>query len=157
PVAEMDESDEPESDDADAEDAGAGEPEPGENDEPETGEGGEGGEGDDGEKAARRAKADKPFVMPPDELAVPLGEYGLMQPPQPQNVLVRNATIWTSGPKGVIEQGVLLVIDGKVAFVGSVDEWEQDDSQHKLRSDLMMIDAAGKHVTPGLIDCHSHT
>ena len=151
PVAEMDESDEPESDDADAEDAGDGEPEPGENDKPET------GEGDEGEKAARRAKADEPFIMPPDELAVPLGEYGLMQPPQPQNVLVRNATIWTSGPRGVIEQGVLLVIDGKVAFVGSVDEWEQDDSQHKLRSDLMMIDAAGKHVTPGLIDCHSHT
>jgi imidazolonepropionase-like amidohydrolase len=99
---------------------------------------------------------DAPFEMPPDNLNHPFGDYGLAAPPQPQSILLTNATIWTSGPRGVISDGVMHVHDGKIAFVGGRDEWT------KLIAGARMphydtIDATGKHITPGLIDCHSHT
>src|SRR5262245_14732074 len=69
-------------------------------------------------------------------------------PPPPRPVLVKNATIWTMGPTGIIERGDLLVVDGKVQKVGG---------SISAPSGATVIDAAGKHVTPGIIDCHSHT
>jgi len=65
-----------------------------------------------------------------------------------ETVLVRNATIWTQGPKGKIEKGDLLARDGKIVSVGS---------GIAAPAGATVIDAQGKHVTPGLIDCHSHT
>jgi N-acetylglucosamine-6-phosphate deacetylase len=59
---------------------------------------------------------------------------------------VRNATIWTSGPDGILQNADLLIVNGKIEQIG-----EGIDA-----SDAMIIDATGKHVTPGLIDCHSH-
>src|SRR5262249_60382543 len=65
-----------------------------------------------------------------------------------QVVLVRDATIWTQGPAGTLEHADLLVKDGKVVRVGS---------GIAAPAGATVVDAAGKHVTPGLIDCHSHT
>ena len=69
------------------------------------------------------------------------------QPP-PGPVLIKNATIWTMGPAGIIAKGDLLVVGGKIAKVGGTID---------SPSGAKVIDAAGKHVTPGIIDCHSHT
>ena len=69
-------------------------------------------------------------------------------PARPAAVLVRDATIWTSGPAGRLEHADLLVRDGKVAAVGAKLE---------APAGATVIDAAGRHVTSGLIDCHSHT
>ena len=52
-----------------------------------------------------------------------------------------------SGP--AIEQGVLLVQDGKIKAVG-------DARAVRLSSDVQRIDVAGKTIMPGLIDSHSH-
>lgn len=83
-----------------------------------------------------------PDIFPP-------GEYGLMKPPeQPSNVLVKNVTIWTQGPEGKLVDVDLLVTKGKIAKVGS---------NLQAPKDALVVDASGKHVTPGLIDCHSHT
>ncbi len=66
----------------------------------------------------------------------------------PGTVLVRHATIWTQGPEGRLEDADLLVREGKILRVGrNLD----------APSDAVVVDATGKHVTPGLIDCHSHT
>ena len=65
----------------------------------------------------------------------------------PKEVLVRGATVWTSGPEGILEDADLLVRDGKVAKVGR---------GLKARSDAFVVEGAGRHVTAGLIDCHSH-
>ena len=92
------------------------------------------------------AKTQDPLAFVPRTL--PLGEYGLEQPPQRQDVLVRNATVWTCGPQGRLEGTDLLVVDGKVKAVGKGLAAPQG---------VTVIDASGKHVTPGLIDCHSHT
>ncbi|UCH11355.1 MAG: amidohydrolase family protein [Fidelibacterota bacterium] len=83
----------------------------------------------------------------------PEGAYGRPElPGQPAAVLVRNATIWTSGPEGVIQGGDLLIEGGKVSAVG-----RGLNVPRKSRKDLVEIDGTGKHVTPGVIDEHSHT
>jgi imidazolonepropionase-like amidohydrolase len=79
----------------------------------------------------------------------PAMEYGIESiPEQPSAILVRNATIWTMGEQGIVENGDILLRDGKVTEVG------QD-----LRAprNAVIIDAEGKHVTPGLIDPHIHS
>ena len=93
---------------------------------------------------------DEDFQMPPQELVYPLGAYGLSGLPEAQDVLITNATVWTSGPDGIIENGEMEIRDGKIAYVGS-PRAQLDTAQ------MLVIDAAGKHVTAGLIDCHSHT
>lgn len=69
-------------------------------------------------------------------------------PDQPAHVFIRGATIWTSGPQGVLENADLLIEKGKVLKVGR---------GLSAPSDALVIDGAGRHVTAGLIDCHSHT
>jgi imidazolonepropionase-like amidohydrolase len=60
-------------------------------------------------------------------------------------VLVRNATVWTQGPQGAGERRPAGAA-GKVVQVGRT---------HAPRG-AVVIDATGKHVTPGLIDPHTH-
>ena len=79
----------------------------------------------------------------------PAMEYGREeQPEQPKHLLIRNATIWTMGPQGVLENADLYIKDGKVEEVG------QDLREPR---GAVVIDAQGKHVTPGLIDAHLHS
>lgn len=68
---------------------------------------------------------------------------------RPQSILVRNATIWTCGPQGILTNASLLISDGKVQEMGSF--------KVELSADTLVIDAQGKHITPGLIDAHSHS
>ena len=67
----------------------------------------------------------------------------------PKSVLIRNATVWTCGPQGTLTNASVLISGGKVRQVGHF--------KAELSHDTLVIDASGKHVTPGLIDCHSHT
>lgn len=78
----------------------------------------------------------------------PLGAFGRSEPPpQPPVVALVHATLWTAGPQGIVEKGSLLIRDGKIAAVGpNLD----------IPPDALVLDLAGKHVTPGIIDCHSH-
>ncbi len=100
-----------------------------------------GGAGDDEEK---------PHVPAPETYPTPLSAYGLMQPLQrPAGaVLVKNATVWTSGPEGILENADILIENGRFSAIGK---------NLAAPSGAMVIDAQGKHITPGLIDCHSHT
>ena len=65
----------------------------------------------------------------------------------PPSVVVRGATIWTSAESGRLEGADLLIVDGKIKALGKNLE---------APADAAVIDAEGKHVSPGLIDCHSH-
>jgi imidazolonepropionase-like amidohydrolase len=66
----------------------------------------------------------------------------------PPAVLIRNATIWTSGPLGILTNATLIVSGGKILTVGNLNS---------ELTNALVIDAAGETVTPGIIDCHSHT
>jgi len=79
----------------------------------------------------------------------PAMEYGRKSAPeQPDHVIVRNATIWTMGAEGILENADLLIRSGVVADVGY---------NLQAPSDAVEIDANGKHITPGLIDAHLHS
>ncbi|MBA2270960.1 MAG: amidohydrolase family protein [Chthoniobacterales bacterium] len=79
----------------------------------------------------------------------PAGAYGRAAPPeQPATVLVRGATVWTAGPQGTLQNADLLVTGGKITAVGP---------GVKAPAGAAAIDGAGLHVTPGIVDCHSHT
>ena len=107
------------------------------------GPGGPGGPG-------RRGRPEKPGNDAPsiEQLPVPLGAYGFLEQPQTRTVVVQNATIWTSGPDGVLENADLLAVDGRIVEIGQ---------NITPPANAVVIDATGRHVTPGLIDCHSHT
>src|SRR5262245_26414776 len=61
---------------------------------------------------------------------------------------ITNAKIMTVGPAGNIEKGTILIKGGKITAVGA---------DVAVPAGATVIDAAGKVVTPGLIDAHSHT
>jgi imidazolonepropionase-like amidohydrolase len=86
------------------------------------------------------------LVLPDIRPATAFGRERL--PEQPQHVLVRNATIWTQGPQGRLENADMLVTRGKIVRVGQNLEAPRG---------AVIVDATGKHVTPGLIDAHVHT
>jgi len=110
-------------------------------------------------KAAYQGPADKKSDKGKDKdekksdldlpMAYPDGIYGReTAPEQPKTLLIRNATIWTAGPDNTIEGADMLVEGGKIKAVGK---------GLKAGRKATVIDATGKHVTPGLIDAHSHT
>ena len=68
-------------------------------------------------------------------------------PAQPKSVLFKNATLWTCGPQGKVEVASVLIEEGKIKAVGR---------DLAAPADALVIDAWGKHLSPGLIDCHSH-
>lgn len=82
---------------------------------------------------------------------LPFGGYAVEgSDDAPKTVVLTGATVWTSGPRGIIENGWVVLSGGKIQSVGS-------GSPPSAGSDGVVIDCKGKHITPGLIDCHSHT
>ena len=79
----------------------------------------------------------------------PAGAFGRSSPPEAlPAVLVRGATVWTSGPQGKMENADLLVVAGKITGIGP---------GLKAPANATVLDGKGMHVTPGIVDCHSHT
>jgi len=65
--------------------------------------------------------------------------------------VIRNARVMTCDPArgglGLIDHGALAIADGKIAWVGA--DAERPAATREL-------DAGGRLVTPGLVDCHTH-
>lgn len=66
----------------------------------------------------------------------------------PDRVLIRHATVWTEEEDGILEDTDLLLDQGRIAAIGT----NLPAPKHAL-----VIDATGKHVTPGIVDAHSHS
>jgi imidazolonepropionase-like amidohydrolase len=64
-----------------------------------------------------------------------------------ETILIRNATVLTV-TKGTFQNGSVLVENGKIAAVGK---------NVSAPADATVVDATGKYLMPGIIDCHSHT
>ena len=64
-----------------------------------------------------------------------------------ETILIRNATVMTV-TKGTLQNGSVLVENGKIAAIGK---------NVSAPADATVVDGTGKYLTPGIIDCHSHT
>ena len=79
----------------------------------------------------------------------PAGSFGRSAPPeQPAAILIQGATVWTSGPQGKLQNADVLITAGKITAVGP---------GLKAPAGAGLIDGKGLHLTPGIVDCHSHT
>lgn len=94
-------------------------------------------------------KTDKPRTEKTPEsgkLTYPLNGYGWEEMPKAEDLLFKNATVWTNEAEGKIEGADVLVRNGKIAQVG----------KNISAGGAKVIDATGKHLTAGIIDEHSH-
>ena len=85
----------------------------------------------------------RPEVVP---MTYPNVGYGYTSRPRQEDLLFKNATVWTSEEAGVLENTDVLVRKGKIAGIG----------QNLRAGGARVIDATGKHLTAGVIDEHSH-
>ena len=72
--------------------------------------------------------------------------YGFSTKPKQQDMLFKNATVWTGEADGILNQTDVLVKNGKIAKIG----------KNLNAGGAKVIDATGKHVTAGIVDEHSH-
>ncbi len=79
-------------------------------------------------------------------VSYPNKAYGFKSKPKKQNVLFKNATVWTGESVGILENTDVLVSDGKIKSIG----------KNLSFSNVKVIDATNKHLTAGIIDEHSH-
>ncbi len=82
----------------------------------------------------------------PGTIVYPFRAYGWHERPVQEDILIRNATIWTLEKEGIIEGGDVLIRNGKISAVG----------RNLRASGARIIDGTGMHLTPGIIDEHSH-
>jgi imidazolonepropionase-like amidohydrolase len=99
-------------------------------------------------EATRTPAEKKPGATIARSDVFPAGAFGRAAiPTQPDAVLVKNATLWTSAPEGTLEGTDMLIERGKIARIGR---------GLSAPTGATVIDATGRHISPGLIDCHSH-
>ncbi len=81
------------------------------------------------------------------KITFPNKAYGVTQLPPVANLLIKNATIWTSEAEGNLENTDLLIQNGKFARIGK---------GLAAPTGATVIDGSGKQITAGVIDEHSH-
>jgi len=90
------------------------------------------------------AVATTPATLP-GPILYPFAAYGSESLPEQQDMVIRNATVWTNEDAGTLMTDVL-VRNGKIAAVGP----------SLSANNVLEIDGTGKHLTPGIIDEHTH-
>ncbi|PWT72414.1 MAG: amidohydrolase [Bacteroidetes bacterium] len=88
----------------------------------------------------------KKINLPIGKVFYPFNGYGWEVLPQQEVLLIKNATVWTNEKEGKLENTDVLVKNGKIVRIG----------QHLTDPSARQIDGTGKHLTPGIIDEHSH-
>ncbi|MEL6275426.1 MAG: amidohydrolase, partial [Bacteroidota bacterium] len=99
------------------------------------------------EKEDEEEEVKKP-VKYKSQLAYPNIAYGRTteSTPEAERILIRNATVWTNEASGVMKGTDVLFEDGKIIEIG----------KSLSAGGALIIDGTGKHLTPGIIDEHSH-
>ncbi len=93
-------------------------------------------------------KDDKKTVSASFPTTYPDKAYGRkFTPDKLKIVAITNTTIWTAGEKGILENSDIIFRNGKVEKIGK---------GLTIPSGALKIDGNGLHITPGIIDEHSH-
>ena len=99
------------------------------------------------EAVETKEKKKKEKTLPaPVAVTYPNNGFGFSQLPQAQNVIFKNATVWTNEAEGILQNTDVWVENGKIKAIG----------KNLSTAGLEEIDATGKHLTSGVIDEHSH-
>ena len=77
----------------------------------------------------------------------PMMAYGWDLLPVQKSILIKNATVWTLEDQGTLVTDIL-IREGKISHIGKIADI--------VDGNTFVIDAQGKHVSPGIIDEHSH-
>ena len=84
---------------------------------------------------------------------LPNKAHGFTNPPNAENIIFRNATVWTNEQEGILENTDVAIQEGKIISIGkNLDELVIFPETIKITQ----INATGKHLTCGIIDEHSH-
>ncbi len=94
--------------------------------------------------AEKEAQEKEQFEVMP--VTYPNKAYGFEAMPQQETVLFKNAVVWTNEEEGILENTDVLVRNGKISKIGRSLNAEN----------ARIINAAGKHLTSGIVDEHSH-
>ena len=86
------------------------------------------------------------FTVFTTSLLLIVASYFAVSAQSKNEVLIKNATVMTA-KNGTLQNTDILIQNGKIAKIGT---------NLKAASNAQTIDATGKYVTPGIIDCHSH-
>lgn len=76
----------------------------------------------------------------------PFIAFGNAEMPKSEAILFKNATVWTNEKEGKLSNTDVLIEGGKIKAIG----------KSLSSGSARVIDASGKHLTPGIIDEHSH-
>lgn len=93
-----------------------------------------------------KEKKEKEPAPAAGHLTLPNLAFGLEKPAEAENLVIRKATLWTNGPDGIVQEGDIWIQEGKIKAVGK---------DLKVKG-AVELDGKGLHVSPGIIDEHSH-
>jgi imidazolonepropionase-like amidohydrolase len=79
-------------------------------------------------------------------LIFPWTGFGWSEAPKQENIIFRNATVWTNEKEGRLAQTDVQIKAGKIVAIG----------KNLVDATARVVDATGKHLTAGIIDEHSH-
>ncbi len=98
---------------------------------------------DKGKRGDKEAKENTDLV---GNTIFPFVAFGRKELPKQENILIKNATVWTNEADGILTNTDVLLKDGKIAQIGK-----------SINADgTLTIDGSGKHLTSGIIDEHTH-
>jgi imidazolonepropionase-like amidohydrolase len=86
-------------------------------------------------------------VPEPGKIIYPFTAYGSTELPKQEDVLFKNATVWTNEKEGKLLNTDVIILKGKIFRIGK---------NLSASEGIRIIDATGMHLTPGIIDEHSH-
>ena len=101
----------------------------------------------DTSKTAKKEEAKKKDSLPLlTDINFPFSGYGWKEAPKQEDLLIQNTTVWTNEKEGKLEHTDVLISKGKIIAIG----------KGLKAGNAKLIDGAGKHLTAGIIDEHSH-
>lgn len=93
-----------------------------------------------------KEKADTVIAVSFGEVIFPFTDYGSATLPTSENIIFKNATVWTNETPFELTETDLAVSNGKIVAVG----------KNLTLNNAKIINAKGKFLTNGIIDEHSH-
>lgn len=92
------------------------------------------------------SKKDEKKEIVNSNVMYPFDGYGWPSMPKQEDILIKNATVWTNESDGKLEGTDVLIKNGKIASIG----------KNINAGNAKVIDGTGKQLTAGIIDEHSH-